>query len=137
MQELTQKEIFQILKEARVIAVVGHSAKPDRESYRVAQYLRNAGYKIYAANPMVDEIDGEKSYPTVAAIPEQVDIVDIFRRSEHLDAIAKDAIEADAKVFWGQLGVVNETAGEKVAKAGLKVVMNRCMKIEHQRMMRG
>ena len=132
MTNLARNEIVDVLREAKVIAVVGHSDKSHRTSYAIANYLRRVGYKVYPVNPLVEEIDGEKSYPTVSSSPEKVDIVNIFRRSEHLDGIADDAIQAGAKVFWSQLGVFDQVAGEKAGKAGLDVIMNRCIEVVHK-----
>ena len=132
MTKLSREKIFEILNEAKVIAVVGHSDKPYRTSYAIANYLQRVGYKVYPVNPLLEEIEGEKVYPTVSSIPEKVDIVNIFRRSEHLDGIADDAIQAGAKVFWSQLGVFDKEAGEKAEEAGLDVIMNRCIEVVHK-----
>jgi hypothetical protein len=123
-----------ILEEAKVIAVVGHSDKPHRTSYRIAQYLRNAGYKVYPVNPTVDEIDGEKSYASLDAIPESIDIVDVFRRSEFLEDVVQDAARVGAKAVWGQLGVRDDLAAAKAEAAGLDMVMDRCIKVDHARL---
>jgi len=136
MRNPPDKEMKQMLEAAKVIAVVGHSDKPYRTSYQIAQYLRRVGYKVYPVNPMLDQIDGEKSYPSVADIPETVDIVDIFRRSEYLDEVVADAIQAGAKNFWAQLGVYDQAAGEKAEQAGMGVVMDKCIKVEHMRLIR-
>ncbi len=134
MQTIKNKGVDKILKEAKVIAVVGHSDKSYRTSYSIAQYLRQAGYKVYPVNPLHTEINGEISYPSVTSIPEKVDIVNVFRRSKFLDSVAEDAIKAGAQVLWAQSGVFNKDAGEKAEKAGLIVVMDSCIKIEHLRM---
>jgi predicted CoA-binding protein len=128
------KAMHEVLSTARVIAVVGHSDKPDRTSYRIAQYLRNAGYKVYPVNPTVESIDGEKSYGTLSEIPESVDIVNVFRRSEHVAAIVAEAIITGADTIWTQLGVVDETALDRALEAGLNVAMDRCIKVEHGRL---
>lgn len=124
-----------LLRRARVIAVVGHSDKPDRDSYRVGQYLRQAGYTVYPVNPAVSEIDGHPSYATLADVPEPIDIVDVFRRSENLPEIVDAAIAVGAKAVWAQLGVSHEEAARTAAAAGLEVVQNRCIKIEHRRLL--
>ncbi len=124
-----------LLRRARVIAVVGHSDKPDRDSYRVGQYLRQAGYTVYPVNPAVSEIDGQPSYATLADIPEPIDIVDVFRRSENLPDIVDAAIAVGAKAVWAQLGVSHEEAARTAAAAGLDVVQNRCIKVEHRRLL--
>lgn len=128
-------QMHEALLGAKTIAVVGHSDKPHRTSYQIAQYLRMAGYTVYAVNPTVDEIDGEPSYASLADVPEPIDIVNIFRRSEHVAALVDDAIAAQAKIIWTQLGVVDENAREKALKAGLDVAMDRCIKVEHRRLL--
>jgi predicted CoA-binding protein len=125
-----------LLERSKVIAVVGHSEKSYRTSYRIAQYLREAGYKVYAVNPTVDQIDGEKSYPNLAAIPESIDIVDVFRRSEHLQGIVEDAIAAKAKAIWTQLGIIDPKAAQRAVEAGLDVVMDRCIMVDHRQLLR-
>jgi predicted CoA-binding protein len=132
----TDAQMKEILENAKVIAVVGHSDKSYRTSYQIAQYLRRVGYKVYPVNPVVAEIDGEKSYASVADIPEKVDIVDVFRRSEFLDGVVDDTIAAQADTVWSQLGVYDEGAGDKALEAGVNVVQDRCIKIEHQRLIR-
>jgi uncharacterized protein len=126
-----QAEIKKLLEEARVIAVVGHSDKPYRTSYSIAQYLRDAGYKVYAVNPTIASVNGEPAYPSLGAVPEPIDIVDVFRRSEYLDEIVDQAIDVRAKAVWSQLGVIDHTAATKAEAAGLKMVMNRCIKVDH------
>jgi len=124
-----------ILESTKVIAVVGHSDKPHRTSYRIAQFLRGAGYTVYPVNPTVEEIDGERSYPSLAEVPEPIDIVNVFRRSEYLEGVVEDAIDAGVDVVWAQLGVADEDAAKKASVAGLNIVMNRCIKVEHGRLM--
>ena len=126
-----EDEIKEILTSYKTIAVVGISNKPDRDSYIVAEYLLNQGYKIIPVNPNIETVLGLKAYPDLISIPEEIDIVDIFRRPEFVDEIVDQAIEKRAKVVWMQLGVINESAAEKARKAGLKVVMNKCIKVEH------
>lgn len=126
----------QVLSEAKVIAVVGHSDKPERTSYQIAQFLRRVGYTVYPVNPTVETIDGEKSYATLQDIPEAIDIVDVFRRSEFLDDVVNDAQAAHAKLIWGQLGVVDDDAARKALEADMDVVMDRCIKVEYSRLMR-
>jgi len=122
--------IEDILKKYRTVAIVGLSNKPDRSSYAVARYLKEHGYRIIPVNPGHEEILGEKCYPSLLDIPHEIDIVDIFRKPELVEEIIDQAIEKGTKVVWMQLGVVNPTAAEKALKAGLQVVMDRCMKIE-------
>lgn len=125
-----------LLAKARVIAVVGYSDKPHRTSYQIAQFLKRAGYRVYPVNPTVETIDGERSYPTLADVPEPIDIVDVFRRSEYLPGVVEDAIAAGAKAVWAQLGVYDADAGRKAEAAGLDVVMDACIKVEYNRLMR-
>jgi predicted CoA-binding protein len=126
-----EDEIKEILTSYKTIAVVGISNKPGRDSYIVAEYLLNQGYKIIPVNPNIDAVLGLKAYPDLISIPEDIEIVDIFRRPEFVDEIVDQAIEKGAKVVWMQLGVINESAAERARKAGLKVVMNKCIKVEH------
>jgi hypothetical protein len=127
-------EIAEILKNAKAIAVVGLSDKAERPSYGVAKYLMEHGYRIIPVNPMISEWMGMKAYKSLLEIPsgERVDIVDIFRKSEDVPPIVEEAIAIGAKAVWMQLGVVNEAAAKKARAAGIMVVMDRCIKIEHQ-----
>ena len=120
-----------ILKSSRVVAMVGLSPKPDRPSYRVASYLKDNGYRIIPVNPGAGEILGESSYPDISSIPERVDVVDIFRRTKEVPAIVDNAIAMGTKAVWMQEGVVDEAAAARAEKAGLMVVMDRCMRKEH------
>lgn len=131
----TDREIRQILETARPIAIVGLSDKPERDSHQVAAYLQAHGYRVIPVNPMVSGILGEKSYPSVSSIPEQIDVVDVFRKPDAVMEIVEDAIQAGASAVWLQLGVVNLEAAGRAAEAGLQVVMDRCMKIEHKRLL--
>ena len=126
-----------ILKDYRVIAVVGLSAKLHRPSYSVAKYLLEHGYRVIPVNPSYQEVLGQKCYPSLRDIPEKIDIVDCFRRSEAIMPLAEDAIAIGAKVLWMQIGVINEAAAEKARKAGLEVVMDRCIEIEYARLCGG
>ena len=123
--------IRSILTQTKTIAVVGLSPRPDRPSFRVAQYLQAHGYRIIPVNPAVTEVLGEKCYGSLRDIPEAVDVVDCFRGSEQILPIAQDAIAIGAKCLWLQIGVINEDAAKLARDAGLYVVMNRCLKIEH------
>jgi len=125
--------IAKVLKNYRTIAVVGMSDKPDRPSYDVADYLKSNGYRIIPVNPRIAGALGEKAYPDLASIPEQIDIVDIFRRSEDVGPVVDEAIAKGAKAVWIQLGIVNEDAAQKAFDAGMEVVMDRCIKIEHRK----
>ncbi len=126
--------IREILENSKTIAVVGLSPNPERDSYEVARYLQEMGYRIIPVNPKADEILGEKVYPDLASIPESIDIVDIFRRSEHVPPIVDKAITVGAKTVWMQIGVINEEAAGKATAAGLSVVMDRCTMREHKRL---
>jgi len=130
---LDEAEIRRILRDSKTIAVVGLSPKPERDSYDVARYLQQAGYKIIPINPRA--ILGEKAYPDLASAPEKIDVVDIFRRSEHVGPIVDKAIEAGAGTVWMQLGIINEGASQKATEAGLHVVMDLCILREHKRLM--
>ncbi len=134
MSELTAgpEEIAAILRDYRVVAVVGLSADPERPSFQVARYLQHHGYRIIPVNPGCTEILGEKCYPGLQDIPFPVEVVDIFRKVEAIPAMVAAAIQAGAKVIWMQLGVEPESA-RQARDAGLRVVMDRCMKIEHAR----
>ena len=127
-------EIKKILTESKTIAVVGLSPREDRPSYRVASYLKSKGYRIIPVNPNAQEILGEKSYPDLRSIPENIDIVDIFRKSEDVPPVVDEAIQAGAKAVWMQEDIVNEPAAQKARSAGLLVVMDRCMLKEHRKL---
>lgn len=115
-------------------AIVGASSKPSRASYFVATYLlSSAPYDVYFVNPVGKEILGHPVYPSLSALPETVDIVDVFRKDDDLPAVADEAIEHGAKTLWIQLGLWNEDAAHKAESAGMNVVMDRCLKIEHAR----
>jgi predicted CoA-binding protein len=131
-------EMKDTLRNCKTVAVVGISPKEDRPSYVVASYLKSKGYRIIPVRPDEQEILGEKVYHTLMEIPGEieVDVVDIFRKSEDVPNIVKEAIQRRAKVIWMQEGVINQEAAEKAEKAGLKVVMDRCMKKEHQRLLK-
>jgi len=126
-----------ILKEARTIAVVGLSANWWRPSYFAAKYMQEHGYRIIPVNPAYPEVLGEKCYASLRDIPERVDIVDCFRKSEEIPPLAEEAIAIGAKVLWMQLGVINHEAAARARNAGLEVVMDRCVKIEHARLFGG
>jgi predicted CoA-binding protein len=128
------KQIAEILRACRTMAVVGLSAKRYRPSYGVAEYMQRAGYRIIPVNPHETEILGEKCYPDVESIPEPIDIVDVFRRSEFVPEIVEAAIRKGAKVVWMQEGVVHEEAARRAREAGLEVVMDRCILKDHRRL---
>lgn len=125
-----------LLRSSKTIAVVGLSHKRFRPSYGVSEYMQSAGYRIIPVNPNETEVLGEKAYPTLDDIPEPVDIVDIFRRSESVPEIVDAAIRIKAKAVWMQEGVIHEEAAEKARQAGLDVVMDRCILKEHRKVAR-
>jgi len=122
-----------LLRSVSTIAVVGISDKPERPSNEVARYLMAAGYRVFPVNPTLDEVLGQPCYPNLMAIPEEggVDLVDIFRASEHVGPVVDEAIAIGAKAVWMQEGVVNEAAAQAARAAGLPVVMDRCTKKVH------
>ena len=126
-----------ILTQSRSIAVVGLSANWHRPSHFAAKYMRDHGYTVIPVNPAYEEVLGLKCYASLRDVPEPVDIVDCFRRATEIPAIVEDAIAIGAKVLWMQLGVINEEAARKSESAGLEVVMDRCVKIEHARLFGG
>ena len=128
------RTIAQILQETRTIAVVGLSPRPERDSHDVAQYLQRQGYRIIPVNPNIDAVLGERAYPDLLSIPEPIDMVDVFRRSEEVEPIAEQAVAIGAKVLWLQLDVINEAAAAIATAGGLDVVMDRCTLREHQRL---
>src|ERR1035437_5461390 len=128
------KQITEILRVCRTIAVVGLSAKRYRPSYGVPEYMHRAGYRIIPVNPHETEILGEKCFPDVESVREPIDIVDIFRRSEFVPEIVEAAIRKGAKASWMQEGVVHEEAARRAREAGLEVVMDRCSLKDHRRL---
>ena len=123
-----------ILNSSRAIAVVGLSPRPDRPSHRVASYLKEQAYRVIPVNPKAKEILGEVCCPDLSSIPEAVDVVAIFRRSEEVPGITEEAIKIRAKALWMQEGVINEEAAAWAREAGLLVVMDKCMLKQHQRL---
>jgi uncharacterized protein len=121
-----------ILKSCHVVAVVGCSANEERASYRVAKYLKEHGYKIIPVNPAINEVLGEKCYPDLISVPESVEVVDIFRKSEDVPSIVEQAVKIGAKAVWMQEGIVNDNAAGQARAANIMVVMDRCMLKEHQ-----
>ena len=139
---MSQNEIREILTKYKTVAVVGLSREPDKDSYRVSAYLKKHGFRIVPVNPFADEVLGEKSYKSLLDIPAEIqktiEIVDIFRPAKDVPPIVEQAVklkEMHGKpyVVWMQLGIVNEQAAETAKKAGLTVVMNKCMMVEHKR----
>lgn len=133
---MKDKNLKEILKNCQTIAVVGLSPKEDRPSYEVAAYLQSKGYRIIPVRPDGEQILGEKVYHSLMEIPDsiQIDVVDIFRKSEEVPPVVEEAIQRGAKTIWMQEGVSHPEAGEKAEKAGLRVVMDRCIKKEHRRL---
>ena len=127
----SREEIGEILKTKKRIAVVGLSNDPEKTSYMISNAMQNAGYEIIPVNPMIDEALGVKAYHSLKEIEGHVDIVNVFRRPEYLPAIAKEAVEIGADVFWAQSGIENEEAYVYLKKHGMTVIMNRCIKVEH------
>jgi uncharacterized protein len=126
--------ITEILTTSRSIAVVGLSGKRFRPSYGVAEYMQRAGYRIIPVNPLETEVLGEKSYPDLDSVPEPIDIVDIFRRSEFVPEVVEAAIRKGAKAIWMQEGVIHEDAARRAESAGMAVVMDRCILKDHRRL---
>jgi len=134
---LDTEKLRQILAKNHTIAVVGLSAKQDRPSYIVAKYMQDHGYRIIPVNPSYSEVLGETCYPRLSDIPDQVDMVDIFQRAELVSPIVEEAITIAAKVVWMQMGIVDEAAAARASAAGLAVVMDRCLMVEHARLRAG
>lgn len=129
----TPDEVRAILKTAKRVAVVGHSDRPERDSYRVGRYLADRGYEVFPVNPRATSTTtGIRFYPDLASVPGPIDIVDIFRRVEAIPAIVDEAIRIGAKVIWMQEGLAHNAAAEKARAAGLSVVMSRCMMRDHR-----
>lgn len=128
------KAVSEILLSARTIAVVGVSSKRFRPSYGVTEYLQRAGYRIIPVNPQESQVLGEKSFPDLDAVPGQIDVVDIFRRSEFVPEIVEAAIRKGAKLIWMQEGVIHEQAARRAEAAGIAVIMDHCILKEHRRL---
>ena len=121
-----------LLTSAHVIAVVGHSDRPYRTSYQIAAYLRRAGYKVYPVNPEISSVDGEMCYPSLADVPEPIDIVNVFRRSVFLADVVEQAARVNAKAVWAQLGVESKAAATAAEVAHLPLIMDACIKVVHR-----
>ena len=128
------EEVAELIRKGRTIAVVGLSDRSDRDSYRVAAYMQSQGYRIIPVNPLRKEILGEKCYPGLTAIPEAVDIVNIFRTVEAIPGIVEEAVKIKAKAIWMQRGLAHNAAAAKARAAGLDVVQSRCLMVEHKRL---
>ena len=129
-------ELRNVLSRARTIAVVGLSDKPERDSNEVARYLQSQGYRIVPVNPMLSEVLGERSFPSLSAIPPEVgvDIVDVFRRSDQVPPVVEEALARGVKVVWMQLGVEHAEAAAKARTAGVTVYENLCIMVQHRRL---
>jgi predicted CoA-binding protein len=134
MNQEKEATIRRILERDHSIAVVGFSHSRPRAGYYVPAYLQRQGYRIIPVNPYLEEALGEKAYPDLLAIPDPVDVVDIFRRPEHIPAVVDQAIRIGARAIWMQLGIVNQEAAKAARQAGLDVVMDACMLAEHKRL---
>lgn len=134
MPESLDKERV-ILNTAKVIAVVGLSDDESKDSNMVARYLQKNGYKIIPVNPKYTEILGEKSYPDLRSIPEHVDIVDIFRKPDAIPEIVDQAISINSDTVWMQLGLIDNESAQKAEEAGLNVIMDKCIKVEHKKLL--
>jgi uncharacterized protein len=128
--------IRSILTSSKTIAVVGASPKPWRDSGSIALFLSGKKYTVYPVNPKYEEVLGMKCYADLASLPEKIDIVDIFRNSNEVESVVEETIQIGAQCVWMQLGVINERAAERAESAGLKVIMDRCIAIEHRALMR-
>ena len=132
--QANEQLLRQVLTQTQVIAVVGHSDQPHRTSYQIAQFLRQVGYTVYPVNPTVTEIDAQPSFASLTAVPEPVELVNVFRRSEYLPEIVDEAIALGVQTIWAQLGVSEPASAQKAIKAGLNVVMDACIKLEYLRL---
>ncbi|MBF7081902.1 CoA-binding protein [Desulfallas sp. Bu1-1] len=128
--------IRRLLQKSKTIAVVGLSDKPHRDSYRVAGYMQQNGYRIMPVNPRAKTVLGEKAYQNLLDIAEKVDIVNIFRRSEQVLPVVEEALQLKPRAIWLQLGIINEKAAELAHSAGVTFVMDKCIKVEHARLLK-
>ncbi|MDO6451123.1 CoA-binding protein [Oceanobacillus profundus] len=124
-------ELKEILESAKTIAVVGLSNNQDKTAYQIAKIMQEVGYRIIPVNPTVEEVLGEKAYSSLTAIPDKIDIINIFRRPEYLPEIAKEAVETDCRIFWAQQGIVNEEAYHYLKERDFTVIMDLCIKVVH------
>ncbi len=128
-------DVASLLKKSKVVAVVGVSDKPDRASNGVAKYLQeNSDYTLYFVNPVLENVLGQKSYASLAEIPEDIDLVDVFRKPADIESVMNEAIEVGAKAFWMQLGISEEIQAARGVEAGMDVVQNLCIKIEYEKL---
>lgn len=128
----TNAEVKSLLQDSKTVAIVGISNKEDRASYQVAKWLQsNSHFTLYFVNPVIDEVLGHKTYASLADIPEQIDIVDVFRKAEDCPSVLEKAIAIGAKSIWLQLGIANDEVARKGSEAGMRVVMDRCIKVDY------
>jgi len=127
----TTDELKKILEEAKTIAVVGLSNNETKTAYQISKIMQNEGYRIIPINPTIDEVLGEKAYPTLSDVPDHIDIINVFRRPEHLPAVAEDAAQTDCRVFWAQQGIVNQEAYDYLKERDFTVIMDLCIKVVH------
>ncbi|WP_186577352.1 CoA-binding protein [Aquibacillus kalidii] len=127
----SNEKIKEILQNAKTVAVVGLSDKPERTSYQIAEAMQKVGYRIIPVNPTISEVLGEKAYSSLTEINEKIDIINVFRRSEFLPEIAKEAIHTDATTFWAQQGIFNQDAYDYLTSKGYIVIMDTCIKVAH------
>ena len=128
----TNAEVKSLLQESKTVAIVGISNKEDRASYQVARWLlQNSHFTLYFVNPVIEEVLGQKSYASLADIPEQIDIVDVFRKAEDCPSVLEKAIAIGAKSIWLQLGIVSDEVAVKGSEVGMQVVMDRCIKVDY------
>jgi predicted CoA-binding protein len=128
-------EVAELLRDTRTIAVVGLSDKPHRDSHRVAAYMQRRGYRIIPVNPTVAEVLGEKAYSRLEDVPEEIDLVNVFRRADAVPEVVDSAIAVGAGAVWLQLGIVHDDAASKARAAGLRVVQDQCLMVEHRRLL--
>ena len=126
-----RETIKEILDNAKTIAVVGLSDKPDKTSYQVSKVMQSNGYRIIPVNPSIEKALGEKAYPTLKDVPDSIDIINVFRRSVFLKDVAEQAIKTDAKVFWAQQGIFDQDVYEDLTNKGFSVIMDMCIKVAH------
>jgi len=133
----SDKEMKEILLSATTVASVGLSSNQEKESYWIAAYLKEQGYRIIPVNPTATEILGEKAYPDLSSVPEKVDVVQVFRKPEDVPPVVEEAIKIGAKVVWMQEGISHAESAKKAREAGLQVIMDACMRATHRRLMIG
>ena|SRR5690625_532 len=131
MKNPENEQLKEILEQSKTIAVIGLSDNPERTSYQISKAMQNAGYKIIPVNPMVEEVLGEKAYDSLTDIDVPFDIINVFRRSEFLPDIAKEAAQTDGRIFWAQQGIVNEEAYNYLKERDFTVIMDMCIKVVH------